>query len=244
MMATNETNTVVAFFDEHAKAQTALDQLEQIGVTSDQVTMLEGSKPGADGHSAKESGFLDSLKDMFMPAEDKQHYAEGLRRGGYMVSVRSDAGKPARVIEILDADGSIDMDERSGQWRSEGWSGDEGGTIELAEEQMRIGKRNVDHGSVRVRSYTVEEEVSQEVPLRHETVRVERQPADRLVKDADAAFQDRTVEVDEVVEEAVVSKETRVVEEIEIARKVETETQTVGGTVRHTEVEVEDTRKP
>lgn len=241
-MATNETNTVVAFFDDHPKAQTALDRLEQIGVTPDQVTVVEGSKPGADDQSAKESGFLDSLKDMFMPAEDKQHYAEGLRRGGYMVSVRSDAEMSARVIEILDADGSVDMDERSGQWRSEGWS-DEGGTIELAEEQMRIGKRTVDNGSVRVRTYTVEEEVSQEVPLRHESVRVERRPVDRLVKDADAAFKDRTVEVDEVVEEAVVSKETRVVEEIDIAKKTETETETVGGTVRHTEVEIEDSRR-
>ncbi len=241
-MATNETNTVVAFFDEHAKAQAAIDRLEGIGVTPDQVTVVEGSKPGADDQSAKESGFLDSLKDMFMPAEDKQHYAEGLRRGGYMVSVRSDAEMSARVIEILDADGSVDMDERSGQWRSEGWSDGEG-TIELAEEQMRIGKRNVENGSVRVRTYTVEEEVSQEVPLRHESVHVERRPVDRLVKDADAAFQDRTVEVDEVVEEAVVSKETRVVEEIDIEKTVETETETVGGTVRHTEVEVEDDRK-
>ena len=56
------------------------------------------------------------------------------------------------------------------------------------------------------------------------------------------AFVDRTIEATETAEEAVVSKEARVTEEISLAKAVDSRTETVRDTVRHTEVEVEDER--
>jgi stress response protein YsnF len=55
-------------------------------------------------------------------------------------------------------------------------------------------------------------------------------------------FQERTIEVEERGEEAVVSKEARVTEELVVRKDVEQRTQTVSDTVRKTEVEVEDER--
>ena len=240
----HEANTVVAFFDERADAERAVERLDEAGVPSERVTMVEGSKPDSAAHEGESrEGFIGSLRDMFMPEDDRDSYAEGLRRGGYLVSVRAQPDEYERVVDILDAEGSIDMDERQASWRSEGWSGGKGGTIEVAEEQMRIGKRDVSHGRVRVRSYTVVDDVSEDVTLRTETVRVERRSVDRAATDADAAFEDREIEVEEIAEEPVISKEARVVEEIEVTKDVETRTETVSDTVRRTEVDIEDGRK-
>ena len=91
-------------------------------------------------------------------------------------------------------------------------------TVQVVEERLRVGKRQTDHGRVRVRTYVVEEPVSETVDLREEHVEIERRPVDRAVGDADRAFQDRTIEAEEYREEAVVEKEARVVEAIGLRR--------------------------
>jgi hypothetical protein len=69
---------------------------------------------------------------------------------------------------------------------------------------------------------------------------VERRPVDRPATDADLdTFQDRTIEVTESAEEAIVEKRARVVEEVVINKDVDTHTETIRDEVRHTEVEVE-----
>jgi stress response protein YsnF len=55
-------------------------------------------------------------------------------------------------------------------------------------------------------------------------------------------FQERTIEVEERGEEAVVSKEARVVEEVVVRKEAEQRTETISDTVRRTEVDVEDER--
>ena len=59
------------------------------------------------------------------------------------------------------------------------------------------------------------------------------------VRPGDDAFRERSIEAEERREEAVVSKEARVVEEIGLRKARETETKTVSDTVRRTEVEIE-----
>ena len=115
-------------------------------------------------------------------------------------------------------------------------------TIPVVEEDVRIGKRDVSHGRVRVRSYVVETPVSEEVNLRSESVQVERRPVDRPATEADRLFQDRTIEAEQYAEEAVVQKDVRVKEEIALRKNVEQRTETVSEKARHTEVEVQDER--
>jgi len=113
--------------------------------------------------------------------------------------------------------------------------------IPVVEEELRVGKRQVREGRVRVRSYVVETPVEEDVRLRRERAHVERRPVDRPVGAGDEAlFRERTVEVEEMGEEAVVSKEARVKEELVVRKDVEEEVQRVSDTVRRTEVDVED----
>jgi uncharacterized protein (TIGR02271 family) len=114
--------------------------------------------------------------------------------------------------------------------------------IPIVEERLRVGKREVEHGRVRVRSYVVETPVQEQVTLHQERVEVERRPVGRPVAAGDDAFRERTIEATEISEEAVVSKEARVREEVVIRKEAEERTETVQETVRRTEVEVEDER--
>jgi len=113
--------------------------------------------------------------------------------------------------------------------------------VPIVEEELRVGKREVDRGGVRVDVDVEEVPVEEQVRLREETVRVERRAVDRPVSDADAAtFQEGTFEVRETDEEAIVDKQARVVEEVVIDKDVEERTETIRDTVRRTDVDVED----
>ena len=115
--------------------------------------------------------------------------------------------------------------------------------IPIVEERLRVGKREVGHGRVRIRSYVVETPVQEQVTLHEERVNVERRTVDRPLTGADEAlFQERVIEATETAEEAVVAKEARVVEEVALRKTAEERTETVRDTVRRTEVEVEDDR--
>ncbi|WP_136685758.1 YsnF/AvaK domain-containing protein, partial [Falsirhodobacter xinxiangensis] len=115
-------------------------------------------------------------------------------------------------------------------------------SIPVVEERLRVGKRDASHGRVRVRAYTVEEPITESIDLREDRVEIERRPVDRAVTGTEAAFQDRTLEAEEYREEAVVSKEARVVEEVGLRKTSDTHRETISDTVRHTEVEIEDDR--
>ena len=52
-------------------------------------------------------GFWEALKDLFLPEEDRHTYAEGLRRGGYLVTVQTRDADYARALDILDDEGTI-----------------------------------------------------------------------------------------------------------------------------------------
>ena len=119
--------TLAAFFDTKGAAETAIKDIEALGIPKQHITMVAGGSTTAVGATAtapQHEGFLQSLKDLFMPEEDQYSYAEGLRRGGYLVSIKSDEANYNRILDILDRDGAVDMDERVTTWRSEGWTND------------------------------------------------------------------------------------------------------------------------
>lgn len=124
-------------------------------------------------------------------------------------------------------------------------TGADGERLEVVEEQLRIGKRQVDRGGVRVRRVVTETPVEEQVTLRDETINVDRQRVDRAINGrADDLFTERTIEVTETDEEAVIAKEARVVEEVVVGKTVEERTETVRDTVRRADVQIEqlDTR--
>ena len=276
---------VTALFDSRSDAENAIGRLVNAGVPQDRIGLMPGDESDASDDAGASSrpeprGFWGSLGDWLLPDEDRHVYAEGLSRGGYLISVTTGDEHYARVMAILDSEDAIDIDERAESWRSEGWAGWVGTStgvgsatsvspvvasvraedrdadavaspgktslagaetslsergehvIPVVEERLRIGKRDVSHGRVRIRAYVVETPVEEQVSLREERVAIERRPADRALSDADQAFQERTIEAEERAEEAVVSKEVRITEEVVVRKEAEQRTETVSDTVR------------
>jgi len=112
--------------------------------------------------------------------------------------------------------------------------------IPVIEEQVKIGKQQVQRGGVRVYTHVTEKPVQEQVNLREEHVHVERRPVDQAIGNADINnLREGTIEVRETAEIPVVEKQARVVEEVVINKEVTQNTQTVGGTARRTDVQVE-----
>ena len=237
------------------------------------------------GVGAAAGGLLGSLVGAGVDEADAHVYAEGVRRGGALVTVRADESQAGRIEALLAGRTSVDPAARRAEWETTGWSGfdetaphaaaavgtaatgreearptdlglsprgragqthtvDAGAdkTLHVVEERLVVGKREVDQGAVRVQAKVVETPVQEQVRLHEERVTLERHPVDRPADPADVAgFQGRTIEARAHGEEAVIAKEARVVEEIGIRKDVADRVETVRDTVRHTEVDVQDT---
>ena len=215
-------------------------------------------------------GFFRSLFGGDDQREHHDVYAESVRRGSYVVTVDAATDDDAdRASDIMARHNAVDIDERASHWKQQGWSGydasaprytadqittersaytqsrpaatTEGDTrIPVIQEELAIGKREVQRGGVRVFRRMTERPVNEAVTLREEHVNVERRPVDKPASSADlAAFKEGTIELRESAEEAVVSKTARVVEEVVVGKEVSQRTEQVSDTVRRTEVEVE-----
>jgi uncharacterized protein (TIGR02271 family) len=112
--------------------------------------------------------------------------------------------------------------------------------VPVVEEQLEVGKRQVQRGGVRLYTRVTERPVEETVRLRDEQVHVERRAVDRPASAADlAAVEEGAIEVTETDEEPVVHRQARVVEEVVVRKDVEEHAETVQDRVRRSEVEVE-----
>ncbi|MDQ1833825.1 YsnF/AvaK domain-containing protein [Massilia scottii] len=112
--------------------------------------------------------------------------------------------------------------------------------IPVIQEELKVGKRAVQRGGVRIYQRIVETPVSESIGLREEHINVERRAVDKMVDPADiAAFQENTIELRETAEEAVVEKSARMVEEVIVGKEVTQRREQINDTVRHTEVDIE-----
>jgi uncharacterized protein (TIGR02271 family) len=240
---------IFAGFDSRDAAEIARNNLLQLGLPEDRIDIMDQSSSE-------------------LSERDRLIYQENIRRGGCLLAATVDDAHAPEAIARVEQAGPIDRDQREAQWRSEGWNPpapdtnrrkqagaqsnpdveDEGTTIPVVEEELQVGKREVNRGSVRVRSYSVNEPVHEEVRLREEHVKVERRPVDAPASPGakgspEDPFQERTLEVSETEEQAVVGKEARVTEEVVVGKSTGERTERIDDTVRRTKVEVEDNRK-
>src|SRR5829696_4057043 len=259
--------TIVGLFDEYREAQRAVVELvesgisrEDIGITSRDYTSYDETDTRRDDSYRDDEGVGDKISNFFSRLfgdddEYASHYSEAVGRGGTVVTVDCESDEAAdRAEAILNRFGG-DVDERGESYRQGAYMGTdnvetnrtglaEGGEarIPVIEEELHVGKREVEGGGVRVRTRVVERPVEEAVRLREERVNVERRPVNRPVSEADLnAFREGTFELRERSEEAVVDKTARVVEEVAINKEVGERTETVRDTVRKTDVEVEET---
>ncbi len=111
--------------------------------------------------------------------------------------------------------------------------------IPLKEEEVKVGKRTVQTGAVRLRKVVRTEVVNRPVELQREEVIVERVPAGEVSGDAGTEWDEKSIEVPIREEEAVVSKEAHVTGAVRVRKDTEVETEEVSETIRKEDVEVD-----
>ena len=202
------------------------------------------------------------FSDLFGGDDDRDyanHYSEAVRRGHAVLTLQADDARVDEAHMQLDSAGAVDIDEQVSTWRNDGYTGGTAGlsatgqtsqtgtaavagkegVIPVVEEQLEVGKRRVDQGRVRVVSRVETKPVHESVELQSERAVIERHAVDRPASEADLdGFKERTVEVRESAEQAVVSKTAHVVEEVVVGKQVTNETKQIDDTVRRTDVEV------
>jgi uncharacterized protein (TIGR02271 family) len=169
-----------------------------------------------------------------------------------IVTVHADSEARAHeAAAILDDCGAVDVDERAAEmgWSAQsGWNNNTnearttapGETLKVVEENLNVGKREVETGGTRLRSRVVSRPVEEQLRLREEHVFVNRTPVNRAATETDfETFKEGTVELRETAEVPVVSKEARVVEEVSLGKEITERDETIRDTVRNTEVDVE-----
>ena len=262
-------SNVIGLFESQSVADQVAQELETAGFNRRNINRYEGSQDGLENELEREG----------VAGDDAAYYAEGLRSGGALVSVRANDDQVDDAVEIMnryansdgglagtgaDADYTTDEASYTAGTTTEATGADMGaasmGTsamdavparaatdmgdgetrLAVAEEQLRIGKREVSRGGMRVRRVVTERPVEEQVVLRDETIRVDRRPVDRSASGAEDLFTEQTFEFTETDEEAVVAKESRVIEEVVVGKTVEERTETVRDTVRRSDVQVEE----
>ncbi|MEO5766041.1 MAG: hypothetical protein ABIR52_12085 [Casimicrobiaceae bacterium] len=75
------------------------------------------------GAGAAAGGLIGSLTGIGVEPERAEIYAESVRRGGTLVTVRTDESRADEAASILRDTGAVDIDLRVVEWRSSGWTG-------------------------------------------------------------------------------------------------------------------------
>ncbi len=259
--------TIVAVYDTPAHAELAVQDLLLAKVPESAIHRhaQEGSYAGSATTATarrEEPGFWASLFGG-EPDHDTAVYDRSVGGGSNAVTVKVPDDHVTAVMDILERHNPIDIDERAGSYGltqtttqraplaasvpvagtlAAGTTAKDGGTIQLSEETLAVGKRVVNRGTTRIRRFVVETPVEEQVRLRDEKVTVERRPVTdgRAVSGSD--WTEKTIEATESAEEAVVSKTARVVEEVGVKKEATDRTETIRDTVRREDVEI--TKEP
>jgi len=86
------------------------------------VAAIVGAGVGAAAGGAV-GGIIGGLVDLGIPEEQAHYYAEGIRRGGVLVTVRTNDGDTDKAHAIMDRYNPVNIEERAAAWRQEGWKG-------------------------------------------------------------------------------------------------------------------------
>ena len=261
---TNE--TIVAVFDTTTHAKAAIDSLKSAGVPADAISMHTDAPDTVSSTTTaapvREQGFWSSLFGG-EPDHDTAVYDRSVAGGSTIVSVNAPEAHIAKVLDILESHNPVDIDDRAAsygltQTTATGMSKpaaralpvaaegnamapnrtDDAGAMQLSEEMLAVGKRVVNRGGTRIRRFVVETPVEEQVTLHDERVTIDRHAVTdgRAVSDAD--FSEKTIEMRETAEEAVVSKQAYVTEEIALRKTGSDRVETIKDTVRKEDVEV------
>lgn len=172
------TRTITALFDDRNDAEAAQERLKQSRIDADHIRIHDKSSDGYSetGHSThQDRGIWASIKNAFLPDQDRHTYEEGVRRGGFLLTADVDDDAVGDAVAVLEEANTVDIDERAESWRSSGWNyqstdtgaatgygvdgspdrtfAEAGDDVAPAATPSIYGRRDLDRGSSRVRSY-------------------------------------------------------------------------------------------
>lgn len=227
--------TIIAMYDDANKVKQVVDEIVRAGVSRDAVDVLQGNGNGS-------SSVVGKLTDCGVEEREAKIFAEALGNGGSMIAVQAPEDSAEDTFEIMNRHGARDLDQLVAEAEQPQQKQEQQKSVPVVEEQVSIGKRKVLRGGVRVTSKVSERPVEETVTLREETVEVEKNEADRKLspEEAEKAFKEQAVELAETAEEAVISKEARVVGEVSLSKSAAEREETVQATARRTDVKVEE----
>lgn len=102
-------------------------------------------------------GLLGGLIGLGIPEEHAHAYAEGIRRGGVLVTAQVDEALVDRTREILDDEGAVNIEERAATYREAGFTQYDPNAPSYTEEEIRIERESLGEPS-RGRSYAYADE--------------------------------------------------------------------------------------
>lgn len=237
--------TVVGQYSSVAEANKVKAALQDEGYDMGDIKVVDQSTDGFKGSTESQpltekiKGFFSGFTDHHNE-EDHQQYASRISNGGALLAVTvpdDEAEEAAMMLQDHGATGIENSKSRSSEPQRTADSGDQ--VLSVVQEDLVVGKREVDRGGVRIYSHLVERPVTADVTLHDERVVVERRPVDRAATEADFSTGRDVVELTAMGEEAVVGKTSRVVEEVRLGKQASEHTEQIHDTVRHTEIDVE-----
>ena len=97
------------------------------------------------GLGAAAGGVIGALTELGIPEEDAHAYAEAVRRGGTLATVRADDERADEIMALMVSHGAVDVDEHVTRWRQAGWPGFDPAAGPLAtDDALRIGVLRTD----------------------------------------------------------------------------------------------------
>jgi stress response protein YsnF len=246
--------TVVGLFEDKKHLDNVVSKLTSSGVNKPNIDVspyrTEGNYGGSDydyERREENESFWDKL--FGSDSEDKEVYSRAGSRCHVVTVHAEDKSEAKRASEILDEAGAKDVNAynqrtnaQSGNMNRNTASRSTGkDSVDVVQEELNVGKREVQDKEVKLKSRIIEKPVEENVRLKNERVYVKREPANREAKKGD--FKDRKVEMNESHEEAVVEKNSRVVETVSLEKDVDATNKKVKDTLKETKVEVDENRK-
>ena len=179
--------TIVGLFDDEDRVHRAEDGLEERGISRKQMKTMNWREVSESWGPEEEEDATDELmRDLEgrgVPRDDARDFAEAVRRGGnLLVTEVEDDTEANDVARYLDQEGAVDLNERRRHWggetgrtvRGEELRTGEEARVQKAREDIKIGKRDVETGGVRVHKSVEEKQVEEEVHIREESADIER----------------------------------------------------------------------
>src|SRR5688500_12184683 len=76
------------------------------------------------GIGAVAGGLIGGLTNLGVPEDEAHYYAEGVRRGGILVTVAAESDAQAQTaVTVMQRHGAVDIDQRATEWKKQGWKG-------------------------------------------------------------------------------------------------------------------------